>query len=555
MCSSGLVQSSDGFQCVKDSCINSDFSADYNLQGDFLNPTECIKCNPTSSILINNSCRSCKPFIFLDSDLTSLQSINCNSNFLFPSGGFFFLTQVVDNEPTNFNIQFGSERIESWYFKEYAKSSYRTCRNAKRRNLTSCQILSNMCVLNLYNSFSFSQGQVSVDVCTAYDELDTNANRTLFNLPWIKYTETLGEYKKNYLQNGIFLKLKFSGKCNSNNLRFISAEYNLAGRLVRYDKFDISKLQLCNLKSNYAKVSSVSPFTTTNLVQKCSLNLEDLFELADNQDLLFYDLYLEYSNGSMLPIPVKILNFEDNRATNEDFHKLQRRFFLVETISSKLKADSPSVYIRFAKSIKIQFDLVKGKSNGEIYPPLILIEYDFAKRENASKEVQISFSIEYKMQVDSFMLVVFVLIGLFASMAFLWSCLRIWNWNRRSGRFAIDLITIFKFIMFLIGSTANAIFVVLVLTSLYWLIVYRGQSDVVVFLPDTNQEKLFGIFLIIAFVLKFLDIIYLTFLQSSYDIFFIDWERPKVEAKYALASELSVNKKGETKSRDKCGFC
>lgn len=46
-------------------------------------------------------------------------------------------------------------------------------------------------------------------------------------------------------------------------------------------------------------------------------------------------------------------------------------------------------------------------------------------------------------------------------------------------------------------------------------------------MPGNYQEIPFVTYLIVSFVLKLVDIIHLIFTQSSYDIFFIDWERPK----------------------------
>ena len=82
--------------------------------------------------------------------------------------------------------------------------------------------------------------------------------------------------------------------------------------------------------------------------------------------------------------------------------------------------------------------------------------------------------------------------------------------------------------MFLLGSIADILFYALVGWSLYWLIFYRTQSVAFVFLPISSQERVFNLFIIIGFALKLVDVIYLILVQTSYDIFFIDWERPRV---------------------------
>ncbi len=81
--------------------------------------------------------------------------------------------------------------------------------------------------------------------------------------------------------------------------------------------------------------------------------------------------------------------------------------------------------------------------------------------------------------------------------------------------------------MYLFGSLSNVFFLVAVGVSIYWLIFFKGQGVAFVLIPQSAEEEPFRICLIIAFVLKFVDIIHLILVQCSYDIFFIDWERPR----------------------------
>jgi meckelin len=56
---------------------------------------------------------------------------------------------------------------------------------------------------------------------------------------------------------------------------------------------------------------------------------------------------------------------------------------------------------------------------------------------------------------------------------------------------------------------------------------FRTQKYVYLVLPDEQQEWLFPMLVLTACVIKAVDVLYLILLQTSYDIFFIDWERPK----------------------------
>lgn len=141
-------------------------------------------------------------------------------------------------------------------------------------------------------------------------------------------------------------------------MNLYSSEYTVDGKLTRFGRFDISKLQLCNLVSNLAQSSTRSPFSLTYLKQSCSLSLATLFDLADTSSFQtpFYDMFVEYGNNGdqLFPVPVKILNYkaidsgsEVNRGANENNHQHQRRFFLYETVSSKDSPNGRSTHIRY----------------------------------------------------------------------------------------------------------------------------------------------------------------------------------------------------------------
>lgn len=123
-----------------------------------------------------------------------------------PIGGIYFLTPNVIGEPNLFRCPFDSptssfnaDCAESWYLTSFAPAAYRTCRIQTRRNHTSCHQLANMCVLNLYGYAVTTPDRI--DVCRAFDDVYASSNG--FDMPWLRYPESYGEYKNNYLQNGI----------------------------------------------------------------------------------------------------------------------------------------------------------------------------------------------------------------------------------------------------------------------------------------------------------------------------------------------------------------
>ena len=318
------------------------------------------------------------------------------------------------------------------------------------------------------------------------------------------------------------MAIKFNN--GDNQLQFYASSYDLSGRFIDLEPFELSKIDLCYIQAPFtSSQKNLLPFTTTNIYHTCSLKISDLLRYSDSKSTIFYDLYVRYGNGfNMYPVPVKVYQSSDD-------YPIQRRLFLTDTVSSKSKSDQPSLYVRYAKAIKLSIELMPSKSDGEIYPPVFFVDYGYALRSDVNKTVDISFEIEYKMDVKLQYLVLFIIIGVLSGLALVWSCFRLWSWNRRSGRFMCDIVALLKFVMFLVGSVGNILFYTLVGWSLYWLIFYRGQSVAFLFLPLKSQESVFTTFVIVGFVLKLLDVVYLILVQTSYDIFFVDWERPQIK--------------------------
>lgn len=273
--------------------------------------------------------------------------------------------------------------------------------------------------------------------------------------------------------------------------------------------------------------------------------------------------------SGVFPIPIIILNIKDtnnneiNRNTNKNDANVVRRFFLVDSVSGKQKdatnenqncLDQKPKQIRYAKSIQLRYDLLPDASqSGTIFPPTFFIDYDYISTEDLSKQVQVQFEIVYYMNLDSHNLAIWISLAVLCFFSFVAAIFRIWIWNRRSGKLAPDMISLFKFVMFLCGGIANSFFFVIIGVSLYWLIFFKGQDVAFVVIPQTDQETIFRILIIIAFILKLLDVIHLIFTQTSFDIFFIDWERPRQDLSTSTQNPLlpPIKKNEKTAKSDR----
>lgn len=566
----------DGFSCVicDEQCRScptlNGYRTNLNLDGtkfttNGIPATQCVTCNAESSILSGKSCSSCKPLIFAESDTTSVDSLTCNQDYISLGGLLIASDSTYTVGDYFFQVTFGAELVESWYFRNNLIPSHRTCRKITRRNITSCQTLGNLCVLNMYSITSLT----SLDACRSFTTIQRFQNLQDDNLawgeniPWLTYPIAVSTYLTNYLGTGTsdnqYIKLNFDSKCKSSALSLYSADYSLTGEFLKYGPVDISKFQLCNyLTSTQSLASQISPFSATNYLQTCSITVSSLLEYGAKP--IFFDLYLKYSNGSNLfPIPVKILNYKEvnnevnrNGATSEQ--KLHRRFFLVDSVSTKSSESSLPKYVRYAKTIRLYFELIKDQNEGRIYPPMVIIDYGYVTTDNLDKTVPVTFQIEYAMNYDTTILGIWVTVGILGFFVFFWALIRAWVWNRRSGKLAPDMITLFKFAMFLFSGIANVFFLVLVSISIYWLLFYKGQGLAYVVLPTGIHEDTYKALVIVAFVLKLIDVLHLIFSQSSFDIFFIDWEKPKSDTSGIinnLIPSIKIGDKGKDDEKDK----
>ena len=543
-CAEGKVQSNDGFRCVTckncDKCSKNAFKRDMNEEGKPLDFSECIECDADNSLATENGCISCKPFIFADTSPVSSSTCNVESSKKF--GGLIFVdfTTLEANADPNVNYVVFERPLVSPYFESYSLAAFRACRLKEKRNMTSCQALVNMCALNMYNFVSEGQFATDFDVCEAYYRL-FGQELTANGLPQVELAN-YGSYKSNYELFGID-SFKFKIQMGrSASYQFYAAVYDLSGHLKSFGQFNVAKLQLCNLLN----AANSHPFSSVSFTQRCRVSVQSLLDYfaSRREDTLFYDLYLSMENRtSLAPIFAKILNYKrqnvlTNLQSNENAHILSRRFFLVDTISTQMKSGEAPLYVRYAKSITLKISLVDDESTGQIYPPIFVIDYGYASTVNRQAQVDIEFRVEYNMNIGIYVTVMWIVFGSLSGVAFIWTLIRTWNWNRRAGKLAVDLVTLFKFAMFLVGSVANAAFLTLIGFCIFWFIFYKGQSVAILFLPTKVQERMFMILMIIALALKILDMLYLVLLQSSYDIFFIDWEKPKTNGVVEFAQRI-----------------
>uniref|UniRef100_A0A8C7HPY9 Transmembrane protein 67 n=1 Tax=Oncorhynchus kisutch TaxID=8019 RepID=A0A8C7HPY9_ONCKI len=403
--------------------------------------------------------------------------------------------------------------VQSAWFSTNLYSSAAAC--LVYTNLTACQALGNMCVMNMH---SFSS--VANDACGLYNTIfrataalgsTQDISYWRANLPWLYYGDQPGLANRVLQTEPLPTGFSFKGHIN-----LVAAVYNARGDFLQWEKVGGNNLQLC---PDTARRQEAAYTFGTAYQETCVLSVADLLRVY--AEPLFYDVFVDLSRGEdrrLLPLPTRNLNQEYNRKFinqgNLNDWYLSRRVLLVDTLSGREKSlgSLPKV-IRIASSIRIGFQLVPGTQKGQVFPPLLSVTYsDVLITAPNTQTVSIA-------------------LGVLGGVSVLYSLVKTASWKRRIGSPLIDMETVLKFLLFYAGDLANVFFFITVGTGLYWLIFYKAQHFVSVLLPLPGlQEERFVAYVGSAFALKTVQFLHKLIQQLSVDIFFIDWERPRGKA-------------------------
>ncbi|XP_006884654.1 PREDICTED: meckelin isoform X2 [Elephantulus edwardii] len=487
----------------------------------------CVRCEPTF-VNTNRSCACSNPNIL-------------TGGLCFSSTGNFPLHIISAARYGELGISLTSE-----WFAKYLQSSAAAC--LVYANLTSCQTLGNMCVMNM-NSYDSS----TFDACRLFQFIfeHTAGFRTVHsvsfwrqNLPWLFYGDQLGLASQVLGSTPLPMNFSFKGQNQNTKLKFIAAAYDVRGNFLKWQTLEGGVLQLC--PDTEIRLNAAYSFGTT-YQQNCEISLSKI--LTDFPTPTFYDVYLEYTDEDqhqyIWAVPVLNLNLQHNRLfVNQDSNSgkwlLTRRIFLVDAISGRENdlGSQPRV-VRIATQIAL--NLVSNTKNGNIYPPLITIAYsDIDIKDPSLQSVKVSFSVNYEMNQGEAEVQTDIALGVLGGLAILLSLLKTAGWKRRIGSPLIDLQTVMKFLVYYAGDLANVFFIITTGMGLYWLIFFKAQKSVSVFLPLPVQEERFITYVGCAFALKALQFLHKLISQITVDIFFIDWERPKGKVLKAVEGEGGV---------------
>ena len=404
------------------------------------------------------------------------------------------------------------------------------------QNTEGCQILANLCVLQLYDE--------SAEACKVYkaardnqallanlDQPDSGWKR---NIPWLYYEEDTKDLLED--ESKVNFEVTFNPdeeKSKTGVLKFHFAKYQLDGTFLGFEDVQ-GQIILCPHSSSDNK--KYREFGT-NLEIECTFNLERFLDY----ETYFYDMFLEDEDGELLDVPILIKNYEDNDGSSEDKWQLVRRFFLVDNLSglegedAYVDGDKPKV-LRYANEVKLRIEL-QANDEQQIYIPLLMIDYKSRETlyiEESDNEDDLTFESEYFMGLDQMItaaLAVFVVCNVLTVVVWITRCY-IWTKNNPAthSRETYPIWFCGKAIMFLLSTWAQIMFWYIFVFTGYWFVFYKMQYYVYILLPtqDNFDETYLPFFVLLGLVIFFqmIRIIDLIRQQANIEYFMIDWEIP-----------------------------
>ncbi|CAF1576458.1 unnamed protein product, partial [Adineta ricciae] len=573
-CPTGLVRSTDGFGCTADNSTcdttlttrvptesaldgtaNTGSSTSVSSQARLAQET-CVTCVAgTWSDPDNQRCTPCAKV----TPQTGVPSgtISCCSTSAIQDGMCLtYLSGILGTtiSPTYLNT-FDSPTL-SLFFQQHLSAAVYLCRmnlnstttqtnnRTLLSNVTACQILANIAAMQFYypvTNYAYYLYQQYIWGLTSI----WNASFARPSIPFLQYPSTYYQEVNSASYN--WIPVTFG---QNNILQIKLAKYSPTGQyLGLFDAYD-AYLLLCGGSYTDGKPS----FTFgTHYKKICTIRADTLWS-STLYDTAFFDPYIVFTQSGtsrLLPTPVVIRNYQSDSSTAPNMNGIlklnsaktlinvivaddestwvyHRRFFLIDRISG-ITQNKELRNIHYAKSIRLLNTLTSDTNY--IQPPVIVVEYgelsisDLGK--NAVVQARITFETEYRMNLDAHIRSIWIAIGVLCGLSLILAVIETMIWYSRAGKQVIDLGTIGKFFLYVINAVGTIFFIVMAGVSLWWLIFYKRQDALYLVIPTSIQQASFTVLVVVAFVLKSLDILQLIIRQASVDIFFIDWEKPK----------------------------
>mmetsp|Transcript_22163 Transcript_22163/g.41859 ORF Transcript_22163/g.41859 Transcript_22163/m.41859 type:complete len:755 (-) Transcript_22163:2004-4268(-) len=519
-------------------------------------------------------CVSCPdPYMFFDTDYTcvcvdgylvageaSIGEQSCLENNPSVSSSYSrvrfkdpFALEEESDEPHDFTLE--SITFSHLYLKAAAECEY--YKGSSGKSLQSCQALSNLCVMNMYDEDMPACKQLEV-ISQRRVETYHNQEEWKYTLPWLYYQDE-ADYVTS--DRGINMRISFRTEVNHVNiLSFKLAKFTVDGVFVGMEDLT-NQFEFCfsSLDNNDRKKPHWLAFGNSYR-HEYDCSIDHLL----GKEMYLYDLYLvdessESCNVNSLrsdclyPVPVLNRNLvKENKFPNanmqlgDDLDDIYtRRFFIFDNQSGRTPSGTEAV--RFAKKIILQIQ-TQSENPSQLYPPRLIVEYAttangnrFATAEKEATNTSLVFKVEYSMKTENFWASIQVMIGFIFAFAVVIFGVRMNNFFTRqqanvddpAARSTLGLHFILHAVMIACHTFVLLFFSFNTIICAYWFIFFKLQSEVFLLLPSdnefhgvSNEYYFFEASFRVLFWCQSIYIAYTIVDQCRSDLIFVDWESP-----------------------------
>ena len=426
-------------------------------------PSACVSC-PDERMYFDTdyNCKCREGFTLVGEASFGHQS--CIERFPTISSGYqnaYFRSPVASNDgESGSDFTLNSIVHSHYYLKSASQCEY--FQGVSGESLQACQLLGNLCVLNMYDEHSVACKQYST---IAQRRLGTYHGQEEWKvtMPWLYYS---GDASDVVNDRGLKMKMAFNDEHGnlSTSLTFKLAKYNIDGAFAGIEDLT-NQLQYCsndNINAEWRRFGQAFRI-------EYSCNVDNLLD----QDMFVYDMYIvdDTCKGDtddfecLYPVPVLNRNFVSDGAfpnmnlstlDEEDDRYTRRLFFFDNQVSADLhftlcfmfkqtsnefdhlqsgRTSSGIEAIRYATSIMLLIQ-VKSDDPSKLTPPRLIIEYETKAIDPAREERQpisdrLLFKVDYSMKTDTFWESIQILIGFVAALALVVYGVKMNNWQTR----------------------------------------------------------------------------------------------------------------------------
>ena len=185
-------------------------------------------------------------------------------------------------------------------------------------------------------------------------------------------------------------------------------------------------------------------------------------------------------------------------------------------------------FILYARKVSLNFQISKYSMDGQIYPPIISIEYAAidANANRPNNSIETEFDLIFQMDDSNVKYNLNLVVSILCSLAILWSIFRTWCWMKRSGK-SFDLSVVSTFVAETVTSVSTILLLVILFFVINQLVVFKFQSNIHMVLFTSAQESTIIVYLVVSYVFLIIKLFMAILKITSIDIFFLDWEKSR----------------------------